>query len=61
MFSDLVILMLLSSRNQVFFFGGVGRGLEEAQGIKYRSTANSDPMMIVLWAERTLKMQTKDK
>lgn len=55
--------MLLSSRNQVFFLGGVvvGRGLEEAQGIKYRSTANSDPMMIVLWAERTLKMQTKDK
>jgi len=39
----------------------VGRDLEEAQGVKYRSTANSDPMMIVLWAERTLKMQAKDK
>jgi len=54
--------MLLSSRDQVFFLGGVvGRDLEEAQGVKYRSTANSDPMMIVLWAERTLKMQAKDK
>ena len=53
--------MLLSSRDQVFILVGVGRGLEEAQGVKYRSTANSDPMMIVLWAERTLKMQTRDK